>query len=194
MHHGFNTMDEFTDYCKVKTLLMTVYNDTPVRQANENNYLRANVEEYFGWGEGTRVISFPYTVGSYETLPARQWIYHNPAERKEQINIRRYFKGAYKKEIRGIRITDNGLVKAGAYRYDRIYEHMPLPIAEDGVMMNLRIAADLTCEKGFLCYVEDPIGWVIAAPNEEKLYEAISFFVDEAAWTEKGFTPIQISE
>ncbi len=194
MHHGFNTMDAFTDYCKVKTLLMTVYKDTPVRQANENNYLRASVEEYFGWGDGTKIITFPYTVGSYESLPPQKWIYNNPAERKEQINIRRYFKGNYKKEIRGLRFNDNGLVKAGAELYDRIQAHLPLPVTEDGVMMNLRIVPELEAEKGFLTFMEDPTGWVLAAPTEEKLYEAIAFFVEEAAWTEKGFTPIQIKE
>ena len=194
MHHGFNTMDEFTDYCTVKTLLQTVYGDTPVRQANENNYLRTCVEEYFGWGDGTKILSFPYAVGEAETLPPKKWIYHNPADRKEQINIRRYFKGSYKKEIRGIRITDNGLVKAGAYLYDRIHAHLPLPTAEDGMMLNLRIEPELTSEKGFLCYLQDPIGWVITAPDEEALYEAIAYFVDEALWTEKGFTPVQIKE
>lgn len=194
MHHGFNTMDAFTDYCKVKTLLQTVYGDTPVRQANENNYLRSCVEEYFGWGDGTKIITFPYSVGEVETVPPKKWIYHNPADRKEQINIRRYFKGAYKKEIRGIRITDNGLVKAGAYLYDRIHAHLPLPTVPDGVMLNLRIEPELKAEKGFLCFVQDPIGWVVTAPDEEKLYEAVSFFVDEATWTEKGFTPIQIKE
>lgn len=194
MHHGFNTMDKFTDFCKVKTLLMTVYGDTPVRQANENNYLRASVEEYFGWGDGTKIITFPYHTGEVETLPPKKWIYHNPADRKEQINIRRYFRGGYKKEIRGIRITDNGLVKAGAYLYDRIQAHLPLPTVPDGVLLNLAVDPALVSEKGFLCYMEDPIGWLVTAPNEEKLYEAISFFVDEAVWTEKGFTPTQIKE
>ncbi len=194
MHHGFNTMDRFTDYCKVKTLLQTVHSDTPVRQANENNYLRANVSEYFGWGDGTKVITFPYTVGSAETLAPKEWIYHNPADRKEQINIRRYFKGNYKKEIRAIRICDNGYVKAGALLYDCIHAHLPLPTASDGVMINLRIDPELIGEKGFLNFMQDPIGWVIAAPDEEKLFEAVSFFVEEALWTEKGFTPIQITQ
>lgn len=194
MHHGFNTMDEFTDYCKVKTLLMTVYKDTPVRQANENNYLRSCVEEYFGWGDGTKILTFPYTVGTYETLPPKKWIYHNPADRKEQMNIRRYFKGHYKKEIRSLRFNDNGLVKAGAALYDRIQAHLAMPIAEDGAMITLRIVPELQAEKGFLTFVEDPTGWVLAAPTEEKLSEAITFFVEEATWTEKGFTPIQIKE
>ena len=29
--------------------------------------------------------------------------------------------------VQYIRITDNGLVKAGAYLYDRIHAHLPLP-------------------------------------------------------------------
>ena len=194
MHHGFNTMDLFTDYCKVKTLLQTVHSDTPVRQANENNYLRSCVEEYFGWGDGTKIITFPYSVGEVEALPPKQWIYHNPEDRKEQINIRRYFKGSYKKEIRGIRISDNGLVKAGAFLYDRIQSHLPLPTVADGMMINLLIDPELSAEKGFFNALKDPIGWVIAATDEEKLLEAIAYFVDEAAWTEKGFTPIQMTE
>ncbi|MBE6712997.1 MAG: MBL fold metallo-hydrolase [Ruminococcaceae bacterium] len=194
MHHGYNTMDEFTDYCKVKTLLLTVRDNTPVRQVNENDYLRANVDEYFNWGDGTKIMTFPYTLGSFETLAPNKWIYHNPAERQEQPNLYRYFKGHYKKEVRKFRINDNGFVKAGAHLYDRIHAHLPLPTVKDGFMINLDVDPNLEAERGFLIFVQDPLGWIISAANEEKLMEAITVFVDEAVWTEQGFTPTRVLE
>lgn len=50
MHHGFNTENKFTDFCNVKTLLLTVKDVLPVRKANENDYLKSKVQEWFAWG------------------------------------------------------------------------------------------------------------------------------------------------
>lgn len=188
MHHGFNTRDEFTDFCKVKTLIIPMRDRTPARQANENDYVKANVEEYFYWGDGTKVLTFPYTVGSYESLPVKEWIYNNPAERREQINIYRYWRGHHKKEIRTLRINDNGMVKEGAFLYDQIHKHLPLPITQDGMMITLRVDSELQAENGYVMYIEDPTGWIIKATDKNKLQEAIVTFVETAEWTEKGFT------
>ena len=84
-HHGFNTWDEFTDYCTVGTLLVTARGSErfPERRNAANDYLRSQVEEWVpGWGDGSLIFTFPYEKGSYETLPNREWIYHEGKERK----------------------------------------------------------------------------------------------------------------
>lgn len=76
-HHGFNTRNEFTDFCKVKTLFMPSKCILPVRKVRENAYLRSKTEESFFWGDGTKIMTFPYKVGTYESLPCKtEWIYH----------------------------------------------------------------------------------------------------------------------
>ena len=79
-HHGFNTRDEFTDFCTVKTVLATIKGDwkiTPLMKKREmNDYLKTKSEEWLVWGDGTKILTFPYAVGSYETLPNFEWIYH----------------------------------------------------------------------------------------------------------------------
>lgn len=84
-HHGYNTEDYFTDFCSVKTVLATARGEWKLPTANgkgeSNAYLRSKVEEFIFWGDGTKVLTFPYAVGSYETLPKREWIYHQGKER-----------------------------------------------------------------------------------------------------------------
>jgi hypothetical protein len=118
----------------------------------------------------------------------KEWIYNNPAERREQINIYRYWRGHHKKEIRTLRINDNGMVKEGAFLYDQIHKHLPLPITQDGMMITLRVDSELQAENGYVMYIEDPTGWIIKATDKNKLQEAIVTFVETAEWTEKGFT------
>ena len=86
-HHGFNTSVSFTDYITVKTLLLTVQKQVPVRKIRETKYFVSKVSETMNWGDGTKVITFPYTIGSYETLPCNEWKYHQDVERILQMNI-----------------------------------------------------------------------------------------------------------
>ncbi|MBQ9393579.1 MAG: hypothetical protein IJU18_06275 [Oscillospiraceae bacterium] len=188
VHHGFNTDDEFTDYCRLKTLLVTTENKTPVSRANQNDHLKASVEEYVSWGTGTKVFTFPYAVGSYETLPNREWIHDPRPADSIQTNRDRYWRSHRKLEARTIRIRDNGMVKEGAFLYDQIHKHLPLPITEDGMMMELRVDARMGEEKPYIITFEDPTGWVIQARDTETLYPAIVQFVETADWTDRGFT------
>lgn len=78
-HHGLNIFDRFTDFCTLKTVLYPCYRvgsyhvgDQWERQA-ENDHLVASAEEAMSWGDGTKVLTFPYKVGSYKTLPLRKW-------------------------------------------------------------------------------------------------------------------------
>lgn len=88
-HHGFNTWNQFTDYCTVGTLLVTAKDMLPARRDAENAYLRSKVKEWIaGWGDGTKILTFPYKRGEYQILPNRNWIYHEGIERKEAPSLR----------------------------------------------------------------------------------------------------------
>lgn len=86
-HHGFNTSVSFADYITVKSLLLTVQRQLPVRKIRETKYLISKVQETLNWGDGTKVLTFPYEMGSYETLPCNEWKYHQDIERVLQMNI-----------------------------------------------------------------------------------------------------------
>jgi hypothetical protein len=201
MHHGFNTHDFFTDYCNVKTLLVTAKDVTPVRQANENNYLKSKVQEHFSWGDGGKVMTFPYTIGSYETLPKNMWKYHDRYTRREQWNIHRYWKGHHKKEIQTLRINGVGTTIATSILLQKIHEHLPLKLTDDGTLINLVVDPKMDSEKSFVIefnYHRDaPIrgisdfgmyGWILRAADEDTLIEAIDKFVNDAEWSDRGFT------
>lgn len=86
-HHGFNTSIAFADYITVKTLLLTLQEQLPVRKIRKTKYFISKVRETMNWGDGTKVLTFPYEVGSYETMPCNEWIYHKDVERILQMNI-----------------------------------------------------------------------------------------------------------
>lgn len=70
LHHGHNTMKEFTDFCTAKTALF------PAPEFRESTWqpgaqadLLESVEECLYFGEGTKVLTFPYQVGTSVTMP-----------------------------------------------------------------------------------------------------------------------------
>lgn len=71
LHHGWNTRDYFTDFCKVKTTLVDVLavqgGAIPKPKEKENAYMKEQCEEWISWVGGTKVFSFPYEIGTYET-------------------------------------------------------------------------------------------------------------------------------
>ncbi len=82
-HHGINVEDFFTDYCNIKTVLYTTWwgrRDLPScsekYREKENRHLQETAEEFMCWGDGTKVLTFPYTSGSAQTLPPQTWSYH----------------------------------------------------------------------------------------------------------------------
>lgn len=86
-HHGFNTSVSFSDYITVKTLLITLQKQLPVRKIRETKYFISKVQETMDWGDGTKILTFPYEMGSYECLPCNEWIYHQDVERILQMNL-----------------------------------------------------------------------------------------------------------
>lgn len=104
-HHGTNQTDYFTDYMDIKTVLYTnwrsaslywdeetmteaekasVASYTRVRSPHvksfealeANEHLRNSALEYYSHGEGTVVLTFPYTVGTAEIMEPLEWIYN----------------------------------------------------------------------------------------------------------------------
>jgi len=83
LHHGINVYDYFTDYCDIKTLLYTnrsvgsLYTATVHAKVNENAYLQESALESLSHGNGTVVLSFPYSVGTAKTMEPCDWRYNN---------------------------------------------------------------------------------------------------------------------
>lgn len=75
LHHGLNTFNDFTDFCKIKTTLFTRASNPRV-QIEENQHLKDVSEEWFSRAEGPRVLTFPYKVGTSKILPHFEWIYN----------------------------------------------------------------------------------------------------------------------
>lgn len=86
-HHGFNTSLEFAEYTTIQTGLLTLQHTLPIRMLRETKYAISKMKETMMWGDGTKVITFPYTMGSYECLPQREWVYNDISERILQPNI-----------------------------------------------------------------------------------------------------------
>lgn len=101
-HHGINVHKEFTDYIKVKTLLYPYWGIDGVFAEGQdwpgswqasvyrNEYLHSTVEECLSFGDGTKVLTFPYKVGEAVSLPLREDQFEFTGEAKERrINYKR---------------------------------------------------------------------------------------------------------
>lgn len=78
-HHGQNVYDCYVDYFNYKTVLYTTFvvgSQTAKCRREENERLQARAIECMSWGDGTKILTFPYQIGSAESLPLREWIYH----------------------------------------------------------------------------------------------------------------------
>lgn len=80
-HHGINVHNEFTDFIEVKTLLYPYFGEQGVFKEGitgwagawqasvyRNEYLQAKVVETMSYGDGTKVLTFPYQVGEAKSL------------------------------------------------------------------------------------------------------------------------------
>jgi len=69
LHHGWNTRDFFTNFCKVRTTLVTCLAaqgcKLPAMREKENAHMKEQSEEWISWEDGTKVFVFPYKVGNY---------------------------------------------------------------------------------------------------------------------------------
>lgn len=193
MHHGFNTQNAFTDFCKVKSLLVTTKHDLPVRKADENTYLKSQVEEYYDWADGTKILIFPYTHGSYQSLPNFDWIYNEGELSGGQPNVYVYPSAFRDKEIHYFRqVRDNGFTKQAEYLMNRIGEKMPIRYQQDGMLFVISIDVSMKESNTYHIYFDKFSGWNIVGSDEEGLLKGIDNFIGGAKWTEMGFTPCEI--
>lgn len=91
LHHGINVYNYFTDFVQADTALYTSWRTLSpfhehteylVSRIEENEHLKESVKECFSYGDGTVVLTFPYTVGAAKILPKNQWIYGDVPFRK----------------------------------------------------------------------------------------------------------------
>lgn len=87
-HHGLNVHNEFSNYfSEIKTVIYPSVRlnsasseDSYLGRRVQNAYLKSIAQEAYSFWDGTKIFTFPYTVGSAECLPERtaeQWIYNN---------------------------------------------------------------------------------------------------------------------
>lgn len=82
-HHGINTWDPWTDFINYKTLMYSWKKSESSLNGNEtypqwwkleeNAHMREKAQEILNWGDGTNVLTFPYTIGTTETMPHFTW-------------------------------------------------------------------------------------------------------------------------
>jgi len=82
-HHGQNIFNTYLNAVRYKTVLYTTFvsgSQTANYKEAENKRLQERAEEYMSWGDGTKILTFPYQVGTAQSLPPRKWIYHPDRE------------------------------------------------------------------------------------------------------------------
>lgn len=97
-HHGVNVYKEFSDYIQVKTVIYPYRGMFgPFKEGQDwpgswqasfyrNEYLHTTVEEKMSYGDGTKILTFPYEVGTAVSLEPRNDIYEFVgAEREKRI-------------------------------------------------------------------------------------------------------------
>jgi hypothetical protein len=72
---------EFASHCeRIQTLIYPTYVIGAVGASGDNispqnQYFEDKAEESLSYGTGTKVLTFPYSVGECVTLPRQEWIY-----------------------------------------------------------------------------------------------------------------------
>lgn len=84
-HHGKNIFNAFTNHCAyIGTVLYPTYklgSASPegnfAGRAMQNEYLKSKAKEAITYAYGTKVLTFPYEIGTSITLPETEWKYNN---------------------------------------------------------------------------------------------------------------------
>lgn len=83
-HHGKNVFNEFANYCSsIRTVIYPTYvlgsnssENSNMGRTTQNIYLQSLATESLTYGDGTKVLTFPYTIGTAESLPLKEWKYN----------------------------------------------------------------------------------------------------------------------
>jgi len=89
-HHAINMYDEFVDVLEVDTLLYTsfragsIWQDGTWKEALAvNERMREEVKEYYHYGYGTVVLTFPYRIGTAKTMAPLTWKYNGGVDGRD---------------------------------------------------------------------------------------------------------------
>lgn len=88
-HHGYNIYDAVSDKFVFKTVMYPFFTTefegwrTEIKEGNQ--LLRETATEYFSHEEGTKVLTFPYEIGSVQTEPKQTWSHHPNREESQGV-------------------------------------------------------------------------------------------------------------
>ena len=88
-HHGYNIYDAVSDKFGFKTVMYPFFTTefegwrTEIKEGNQ--LLRETATEYFSHEEGTKVLTFPYEIGSVQTEPKQTWSHHPNREESQGV-------------------------------------------------------------------------------------------------------------
>jgi len=82
-HHGQNIYETYVDYFNYRTVLYTTFvigSQTANWHVEDNRRMQERAKECMSWGDGTKILTFPYQIGTAKSLPMREWCYHPDRE------------------------------------------------------------------------------------------------------------------
>ena len=77
-HHGQNVYDSYVNYFDYDLAIYPTFvigSQTADWQTKENETVQKNAKECISWGDGTKILTFPYELGTAKSMPMRDWIY-----------------------------------------------------------------------------------------------------------------------
>ena len=88
-HHGYNIYDAVSDKFGFTTVMYPFFTTefegwrTEIKEGNQ--LLHDTATEYFSHEDGTKVLTFPYKVGSVQTEPLQTWEHHPGREQSQGV-------------------------------------------------------------------------------------------------------------
>lgn len=82
-HHGQNISESFVDYFNYKTVLYTTFvigSQTADWKTEENKRMQERAMECLSWGNGAKILTFPYQIGTAVGITPKEWTYHPDRE------------------------------------------------------------------------------------------------------------------
>jgi hypothetical protein len=79
-HHGYNVYNLVSDRFGFTTVIYPFFTAEFENWRSEikegNKLVKENAKEYFSLVDGTKVLTFPYAVGSVQSEPLQTWSHH----------------------------------------------------------------------------------------------------------------------
>lgn len=74
LHHGHNSRSDFGEYITIKDAVL--YSERSLPGGSANVKMVESTPEYFVYGDGTKIFTFPYESGTTESLENNTWKYN----------------------------------------------------------------------------------------------------------------------